>query len=115
RLQPRIPALRLSGSSLLRATATVSAGALRTAGFNGDGAKAQRSTEHRPQDHAGSAALRSDFASRPQAGAGGAILFLHVAAEDGGAGDRHRLSVKRERRIGSGRLPARRLAPGVSL
>ena len=42
RLQPRLSALRLSGSGLFRVAAAVSAGALRAAGSLGDGAKAQR-------------------------------------------------------------------------
>ena len=71
RLEPWLSALRLSGSGLLRVAATVSAGALRAAGFNGDGAKAQCAAEHRTQDHARGAALRFDFASGTEAGAGG--------------------------------------------
>jgi hypothetical protein len=77
--------------------------------------KLSAATEHRAQDHARGAALRFDFASWPEAGAGGAVLFLHVAARHGGPGDRHRVSTERERGIGSWGLSARLFAPGIDL
>src|SRR5205085_5459256 len=51
RLESRIFALRLSGSGLFRAAPTFPASALRTAGFVGDGAKAEHATHDRAQDH----------------------------------------------------------------
>src|ERR1700730_4016536 len=59
RLEPWLPALRLSGNGLLGTASTVPASALRAAGPLGHGAKAQRAVEHGTQDHARCATLRS--------------------------------------------------------
>ena len=77
--------------------------------------KLAASAERRSQDHARGAALRSDFASRPEAGAGRRILLLHVAARHGGAGDRHRLSTERLGGFRPADLSARRVAARVAL
>ena len=71
--------------------------------------------EHRAQDHARRAALRSDLAGRAEAGTGRRVLFVHVAARHGGAGDRHRLSAERLGGFRPVDLSARRVAAGIAL
>src|ERR1700730_12706098 len=114
RLEPRLPALRLSGGSLLGAASTFSPGALRTAGPRRDGAKAQRAVEHGTQDHARRATLRPDFASRTETGASGRVLFVHVAARHGRASHRYCLSTERLGRFRSLDLSTRRVAAGIA-
>src|SRR5262249_33304348 len=97
RLESRFPALRLSGGGLLRAATVVPASALRTAGPRRPGPEARHATEHGAQDHARSASLRRDLASRFETGTGGCVLFVHVADGHGCASDRHRLSTQRVR------------------
>src|SRR5207247_10788511 len=110
-----LPALRLSRGGLLGATAVVPAGALRAAGSGRDGPETRRATEHRTQDHARSAALRPDLASRFKTRTGGGVLFVHVADGHGCTGDRYRLSTQCVRGLGPVDLSARCIAAGVTL
>ncbi len=66
------------------------------------------------QDHARRSALRSDLAGGPEAGAGRRVLLVHVAARDGGAGDRHCLSTECLGGFRSFHLSARRLAARIA-
>ena len=92
RFQLGISALRLPRSCLLRAAATLPAGALRA---TGPLRMAQKLSAQLGADRKIMLGVQLyDLISQggTQAGAGGRFLFLHVPARDGGPGNRHCLS-----------------------
>ena len=106
-------ALRLSGNGLFGTPPAFPPGPLRAAGSLGHGPKAQLAVERRPQNHARGPALRPHFPGGIEAGAGRRLLLVHVAARDGGPGNRHRLSIERLGGFRSFHLPAGSVTSGI--